>query len=93
MSFRGIGDAFVQHQSLVDVVDVIIRYQGGDAKVYLDTGMQRFIRIWYLALFERFDGAFEQFAVEGEADFGYLAALAFTEQLAGATDLEVVSRQ
>ena len=89
----GAGDAFVQDQAQVYVVDVVVRDHGRDAEVDFDAGVERGIRVGDFAGLERVDGFLQDFGVQAEADFRDLAALVFAEQFAGAADLEIVCGQ
>jgi hypothetical protein len=89
----GAGDALVGDQPGVDVGQVVVGQQGGEAQVDLGAVVQRAVELRGAAGLEGLDGALEQVHVEGEADLVDLAGLLVAEQLAGAADLQVVGGQ
>ena len=69
---------------------VVFRQQGRHVQINLDTRIQRPLDVGFLAGTQRIDRASEQFRIQREADFLYLAALGVAEQFAGTAYFEVV---
>ena len=86
----GTGDALVHGEAHVDVRDVVVREQGGQAQLHLGVLAHQLLERRLLAMFERLHRLLQHLHVEGEAHRFDLAALIVAEQLARAPDLQIV---
>ena len=84
------GDPLVHDQSRVHVRQEFSGQQRAQVQVDLGPVMQRALEFRRAPVAQRRHRAFEQLQVKREADLVDLAALVLSEQLAGATDLQVM---
>ena len=87
------GDALVERQTHVHIGDVSVRQEGRQAQLHLGGGGERLIEERLAARLQRLHRMLEHVEVQRQPDLGHLTALLLAEQLAGAADLEIVSRQ
>ena len=59
----------------MDVIDIVIRDQGGEANIDLGTVADREIEVRFPAAAQIGDGSLEQFHVHGKPDLVYLPTL------------------
>ena len=89
----GARNPLVLHQSHVHIRHEIVRDQCGQADFDLWSRRHRGFQVRFPAFPKRDDGPAEQFVVKRESDRVNLAALVFSQQFAGAANLQVVGGQ